>query len=65
MRDDYDMCTLKHSKHAIKALGVRTFIPDTVATNAMVVSELDPIFYLLEIKNYVMKTNNRGQIGEQ
>ncbi|KAE9523788.1 hypothetical protein AGLY_015848 [Aphis glycines] len=58
MKEDFDLATAKNTRRALKALGVRTFIPHTVAINAMIKTELYLVDFLQIIKDYVIQKNN-------
>lgn len=58
MKEDFDLDTSKSTRRALKALGVRTFIPHTVAVDALVKTELYVIDFLQIIKDYVIQKNN-------
>lgn len=58
MKEDFESATTKNTRRALKALGVRTFIPHTVAINAMIKTELYLIDFLQIIKDYVIQKNN-------
>jgi len=57
MREDHDMGSTKSTKHTLKSLGVKSFIPETVALSALVTSQLSPVQYLTHIKNYILQKN--------
>lgn len=58
MKEDFDLATAKNTRRALKALGVRTFIPHTVVINAMIKTELYLVDFLQIIKDYVIQKNN-------
>ncbi|XP_008186844.1 uncharacterized protein LOC100570313 isoform X2 [Acyrthosiphon pisum] len=58
MKEDFDLATSKSTRRALKALGVRTFIPHTVAVDALVKTELYVVDFLQIIKDYVIQKNN-------
>ena len=58
MKEDFDLATSKSTRRALKALGVRTFIPHHVAVDALVKTELYIIDFLQIIKDYVIQKNN-------
>ena len=58
MKEDFDLATSKSTRRALKALGVRTFIPHSVAIDALLKSEFYVIDFLQIIKDYVIQKNN-------
>jgi hypothetical protein len=58
MKEDFDLATAKSTRRALKALGVRTFIPHTVAMDALLKTELYLVDFLQIIKDYVIQKNN-------
>jgi len=63
MKEDFNLATAKSTRRALKALGVRTFIPQTVAINAMIKTELYLVDFLQIIKDYVIQKNNEKFYG--
>ncbi|XP_060846424.1 uncharacterized protein LOC132926100 [Rhopalosiphum padi] len=58
MKEDFDLATAKSTRRALKALGVCTFIPHTVAMDALLKTELYLVDFLQIIKDYVIQKNN-------
>lgn len=57
MKEDFDLTTTKNTRRALKALGVRTFIPHTVVQDALLKTELYVVDFLQRIKDYVFQKN--------
>lgn len=58
IKEDLDMAMCKNTIQALKNLGVHSYIPKTVAMDALVASKLYPVPYLISIKDYIVKKDD-------